>query len=129
MNTKPDHNPIMILFSSVIGFSNVFFVSIICLLNSKAGKTYSTFDTKVCTVINFRFYINKQIQCVTIEFRQGPIYVVNSHFSRPPNRHKSRNSTKPFWPIFTISESLQMRYCMTLYFKRHQKYDRSKLKV
>ena len=26
------------------------------------------------------------LQCVTIEFRQGPIYVVNSHFSRPPNR-------------------------------------------
>ena len=69
------------------------------------------------------------IQCVTIEFRQGPIYVVNSHFSRPPNRHKSSNSTKPFWPIFTISESFQMRYCMTLYLKGHQKYDRSKLKV
>ena len=69
------------------------------------------------------------LQCVTIEFRQGSIYVVNSHFSRPPNRHKSSNSTKPFRPIFTISESFQMRYCMTLYLKGHQKYDRSKLKV
>ena len=72
---------------------------------------------------------DKNIQCVTIEFRQGSIYVVNSHFSRPPNRHKSSNSTKPFRPIFTISESFQMRYCMTLYLKGHQKYDRSKLKV
>ena len=69
------------------------------------------------------------LQCVTIEFRQGSIYVVNSHFSRPPNRHKSSNSTKPFRPIFTISESFQMRYCMTLYLKGHQKYNRSKLKI
>ena len=74
-------------------------------------------------------YIQYPVQCVTIEFRQGSIYVVNSHFSRPPNRHKSSNSTKPFRPIFTISESFQMRYCMTLYLKGHQKYDRSKLKV
>ena len=29
----------------------------------------------------------------------------------------------------TICESFQMRYCMTLYLKGHQKYDRSKLKV
>ena len=65
-----------------------------------------------------------KVQCVTIEFRQGPICVVNYHFSRPPNRHKSSNSTKPFWPIFTISESFQMRYCMTLYLKGHQKYNK-----
>ena len=70
-----------------------------------------------------------KVQCVTIEFRQGSIYVVNSHFSRPPNRHKSSNSTKPFQPIFTISESFQMRYCMTLYLKGYQKYDSLKLKV
>ena len=74
-------------------------------------------------------HTDSHVQCVTIEFRQGSIYVVNSHFSRPPNRHKSSNSTKPFRPIFTISESFQMRYCMTLYLKGHQKYDRSKLKV
>ena len=68
------------------------------------------------------------IQSVTIEFRQGSIYVVNSHFSRPPNRHKSSNSTKPFRPIFTISESFLMRYCVTLYLKGYKRYDRSKLK-
>ena len=35
------------------------------------------------------------VHCVKIEFRQGPIYVVSSHFSRPPNRYKSSTSTKP----------------------------------
>ena len=70
----------------------------------------------------------QHLQCVTIEFRQGSIYIVNSHFSRPPNRHKSCNSTKPFQPIYTMYESFQMRYCITLYLKRYQKYDRSKLK-
>ena len=70
-----------------------------------------------------------ELQCVTIEFRQGPIYVVNSHFSRPPNRHKSSTLTKPSLPIFTISKSFQIRYCMTLYLKGYQKYDKSKLKI
>ena len=30
--------------------------------------------------------INITLQCVTIEFRQGPVYVVNSQFSRCPDR-------------------------------------------
>ena len=42
---------------------------------------------------------------------------------------KSATTTKPSWPIFTISESFQLRYCVTLYLKLHQKFDRSKLKV
>ena len=32
------------------------------------------------------------------------------------------------WLKFTTSESFQMRYCMTLYLKGYQKYNRSKLK-
>ena len=31
--------------------------------------------------------------------------------------------------LLTTNQSFQMRYCMTLYLKGHQKYDRSKLKV
>ena len=74
------------------------------------------------------FFSVTTITVRNIEFRQGPIYVVNSHFLRPPNRHKSSNSTKSSWPIFTISESFPMRYCMTLYLKWYQKYHRSNLK-
>ena len=34
----------------------------------------------------------------------------------------------PFWLVFTISESFQIRYCITLYLREHQKYDRSNSK-
>ena len=49
---------------------------------------------------------------------QSPVYVVNSHFSNLPS-----------WIIFTISKSFSMRYCMTVYLKGLEKYDRSKLKL
>ena len=77
------------------------------------------------------FLINSthhEIQCVTIEFRQGLIYVVNFYFLRPPNRYKNSISTKLSLPIFTIPESFLMRYFMTLYLKGYQNYNRSKLK-
>ena len=43
------------------------------------------------------------VQCVTIEFRQGPIYVVNSNFLRPSSMCKSNISTKPSELIFRIT--------------------------
>ena len=54
------------------------------------------------------------IQCVTIEFPQGPIYVVNSQFSRPRSRHKNSTLTKSFLLLFKTSNSFPMRYTMTL---------------
>ena len=68
------------------------------------------------------------LQCVTIEFRQGPIYIVNSNFLRPSSMYESGISTKPSWLIFRTTDSFPMRYCITLHLKGYQKYDRSKLK-
>ena len=72
--------------------------------------------------------IVSKVQCVTIEFRQGSIYVVNSNFLRPSSMYKSSISTKPSRVLFRITDSFPMRYCITLYLKGHQKYDSSKLK-
>ena len=41
---------------------------------------------------------------------------------------KSAVTAKPSIPIFAISESFLMRYCVTLYLKGYKRYDRSKLK-
>ena len=85
--------------------------------------------TKVPLVLFFLPSALRTFTVRNIEFWQGPIYVVNSHFSRPANRYKSSTSTKPSWPIFTISGSFQMRQCMTLCLKGYQKLDRAKLKI
>ena len=42
---------------------------------------------------------------------------------------RSAATSKLSWPSFTISESIPMRYCMTIYLKGYKKYNRSKLKV
>ena len=41
---------------------------------------------------------------------------------------ESAATTLPSWIIIAVSKSFPMKYCMTLYLKRYQKYDRSKLK-
>ena len=42
---------------------------------------------------------------------------------------RSKIITEPFRHIFTISETFPMRYCMTVYLKGYQKYDKSWLIV
>ena len=40
---------------------------------------------------------------------------------------RSAATTKPSWPIFTISESFLIRYCMTLYLKWYKKIQKVKV--
>ena len=53
-------------------------------------KKMETFSTKKSIILKrglaFMQFQNFDLQCVTIEFRQGPVYVVNSQFSRCPDR-------------------------------------------
>ena len=42
---------------------------------------------------------------------------------------RSATILDPSYLLYTINQSFQMRYCMTLYLKGHQKYYRSKLKL
>ena len=62
---------------------------------------------------------SKQVQCVTIEFRQGPIYVVNSQLSRPPTRYKS--STSIYYDHFKLLLWDTLTKWSTLFVNVHRK--------
>ena len=58
---------------------------------------------------------------VSLKINKAPFYVLTDH--------RGTATSEPSCLMVTISESFQMRYCMTLYFKGYLKHDKSKLNV
>ena len=68
-------------------------------------------------------------QCCAIEDNKSSVYEVNWYFSRCSGRCWGCCHNLAHLVIFTIYKSFLMRYCMTLYLKGLQNYDRSNLKL
>ena len=68
-----------------------------------------------------------EIQWLTFENLQSPIYVVNIQFSRRADRSYHNLALLSHF-LQLLSKGLHMRYSMTLYLKIYWKYNRSNLK-
>ena len=71
----------------------------------------------------------EQIQGLSKQMAKFPRYVVKLGFEDSLAQDKSVATAWSSWLTITTNISFKMRYCMTLYLKGHQNYDRSKIKL